>query len=122
MALRKSHTPKRQQPAVLALAVREVQAWLQSPYRKLMQNLWFLLFLAGLGLVSIWLSHHTERQVRRVEQLETEVKDLKYEYLTLSAQLSRQRRQSNLRRQVDSLLGLKPLQHPPYVLKVPQTN
>lgn len=81
------------------------------------RNARFILFLVLVGMVYIWNSHSSERQVRRIDQLEQQLKELKAQHMTLNASLSQSRRQSHIAPLADSLLGLKHSTTPPVVLK-----
>ncbi len=81
------------------------------------RNLKFLLFLTAIGLMYVWNAHQAERQARQADALSRELRELKTEYMTLNAQLSVARQQSQIAQRVDSM-GLKPLDRPPYTLVV----
>ena len=90
-----------------------------SFFRLLQANLIYVIFLVSIGLLYIWNSHFAEKQVRKAEQLQRELRDLKSEYMTLNAQLSNARQQSEIAKRVSSM-GLEELKAPPY--KLPDTN
>ncbi len=81
------------------------------------RNLRFLLFLTGIGLLYVWNAHQAEKGARKADALGRQIKELKTEYMTLSAQLSVARQHSQIALRVDSL-GLKPLSEPPFTLIV----
>lgn len=81
------------------------------------KNFAFSLFLTFLALVYIWNSHYAEHQSRKAEKLMQEIKELKSEYMTSNAQISQNRKHSEIVAVVDTL-GLKPLVEPPYKLIV----
>jgi cell division protein FtsL len=85
----------------------------------LQKNLRFAIFLTVMSGLYIWNSHQAEKQAREADRLQKELRELKTEYMTLSAQLSTSRQQSQIARVVDSL-GLKPAMQPPFKLSVPQ--
>lgn len=76
----------------------------------------FTLFLVAIALVYIWNSHRAEKQVRMVQSLENEVRELKSDYSNLGAELSYSTRRSVLEERVDSLQLVK-MDKPPYLLK-----
>ncbi|MCS6904862.1 MAG: FtsL-like putative cell division protein [Bacteroidia bacterium] len=87
-------------------------------FRKIVKNnIIFAIFLTLIGLLYIRNSHFAAQQADKAQKLQRELKELKAEYLTLSAELSRLKRQSMVMQRVDSL-GLKPLRQPPYYLIV----
>ena len=75
----------------------------------------FILFLTAIGLVYIWNSNRAEGRVRKVQALESEVRELKSDYSNLSAELSYSTRRSVLEKRVDSI-GLMKMEKPPYML------
>lgn len=81
------------------------------------KRLFFSLFLTAIGLFYIWNAHYAEKQARYAEGLRQELKELKSEYMTLNAELSVSRTQSQIANIVDSL-GLKSLTEPPFKLEI----
>jgi hypothetical protein len=79
------------------------------------KNLLFTLTLTFIGLAYIRNSHLAQQQAETARVIQLELKELKAEYLTVSAELSRLKRQSMVMKRVDSL-GLKPLHEPPFEL------
>jgi len=75
----------------------------------------FIIFLALIGMVYIGNSHYAERQVKEIELLEKDVKELKSKYLLRKSTLSAGTRFSELKPVVDTL-GLKPQVQPPHRL------
>ncbi|MCS7074094.1 MAG: FtsL-like putative cell division protein [Bacteroidia bacterium] len=86
-----------------------------SPFLFIRKNMGFTLFLTLLGLVYIYSSHRAERQVKEMETLQRELRELKSEYMTLNAELGLARKQSEVAERLDSL-GLEELKKPPYRL------
>lgn len=77
----------------------------------------FILFLTLLALVYIANRYHAERLFRRVNELETEVENLRAEQITTTARLMNMSRPSEVTRMVEEKnLGLKELTQPPKVL------
>lgn len=54
----------------------------------------YLLFLALLSVPYIYLSHRSDNQLRAIERLQKENKDLRAEYITIKSELMRSSRQS----------------------------
>ncbi|MEZ4827640.1 MAG: FtsL-like putative cell division protein [Bacteroidia bacterium] len=73
----------------------------------------FMLFLAAIGLVYIWNSHHAERQVKKMESYQQEVKRLKSNYLLKESTLSAGTRLSEIQQIVDTI-GLRTLDEPAF--------
>jgi hypothetical protein len=77
----------------------------------------FILFIAFLGMIYIGNRHSAENNIRKIEALKKEVKELSWDFKTLKADLMFQSRQTEVIIKVDSLLGLKVSVEPPIKLK-----
>ena len=77
----------------------------------------FLLFLSFLGMIYIGNRHNAENNIRKIDGLSKEVKELSWDFKTLKADLMFQSRQTEVIKKVDSLLGLKVSVKPPIKLK-----
>lgn len=80
-------------------------------------NMPFVLWLTLIAMVYIYNGHIAERQARKLDKLQEDLKELKSEYMTVNAELSVYRKQTALKTLVDSI-GLRPLDKPPYKLPV----
>lgn len=81
----------------------------------ILKNLWYIIFLTILGAFYIGNRFHAERITRESASLAREVKDLKAEALSTSAQLMSVSRQSEVSRLVSEKgLGLEELRTPPF--------
>ncbi len=78
----------------------------------------FLVFLAFLGMIYIGNRHNAENNIRKIDGLNKEVKELSWDFKTLKADLMFKSRQTEVIKKVDSLLGLKVSVQPPIKLKV----
>jgi hypothetical protein len=76
------------------------------------ENLPFLLFLAFLGLIYIANSYYAEKKIRKIERLQKEVKELRYEYIYTRSQLMSKSRQSEIAKTL-SYEGIKESRIPP---------
>lgn len=81
------------------------------------KNLPFIAFLAFLGLLYISNRHLAERTVRQIDRLGREVKELSWDYKSLSAELMKLTTQSEIAKRADTL-GLKERTQPPIKLEV----
>ena len=81
----------------------------------LQNNLLFTLFLTLVGLLYIWNSHRAEKLGRYSDTLQRNIRELKSEYMTLNANISLSRSESEIAAVVDGF-GLKPLEHSAYKL------
>lgn len=81
------------------------------------KNLPFIAFLAFLGLVYISNRHLAERTVRQIDRLGRDVKELSWDYKSLSAELMKLTTQSEIAKRADTL-GLKERTEPPIKLQI----
>jgi hypothetical protein len=77
----------------------------------------FILFLAFLGMLYIGNRHSAENNIRKIEALKKEVKELSWDFKTIKSDLMFHSRQTEVISKVDSLLGLKVSVEPPTKLK-----
>ncbi|MGN0002321.1 MAG: FtsL-like putative cell division protein [Sphingobacterium composti] len=81
------------------------------------KNLPFIAFLLFLALLYISNRHLAERTVRQIDRLGREVKELSWDYKSLSAELMKLTTQSEIAKRADTL-GLKERTEPPIKLEV----
>ena len=87
--------------------------------RIILKNLWFIFLLTLLGAIYIANRFHAERITRETTRLQREVRDLRSESLSTSANLMYASKQSEVVRLVrEHDLGLEELREPPYKLIV----
>ena len=94
---------------------------LRINYQLITRNLPFLLFLAVIALVYIANSHLAEKKVRRINKLSREIKELKWEYLSVKSELMFRSKLSEVSKAVEPL-GLKELNTPPQRIEVKQAT
>ncbi|WP_069661017.1 FtsL-like putative cell division protein [Arcticibacter eurypsychrophilus] len=78
----------------------------------------FVIFIAFLGMIYIGNRHFTEKNIRSIDKLNKEVKELSWDYKTLNADLMLKSTQTEVAKKVDTL-GLKEPVEPPKKLMVP---
>lgn len=97
---------------------QQVQAgwkrWLN--YQSIVKQVPFFLFLAMLAVVYIFNGHYADKTIRDINRTSKEVKELKYEYITVKSEVMFRSKPSELVKAVEPL-GLKELAEPPVVLK-----
>ncbi|KGE15540.1 FtsL-like putative cell division protein [Sphingobacterium deserti] len=81
------------------------------------KNLPFAAFIALLGLVYISNRHLAERTVRSIDRLGRDVKELSWDYKSLSAELMKLTTQTEIAKRADTL-GLRERTEPPIKLEV----
>lgn len=72
----------------------------------------FVIYLALLGMIYIANRHFAEKNIRSIDKLSREVKELSWDYKTLKADLMLKSTQTEVAKQVDTL-GLKEPVEPP---------
>ncbi|WP_353138134.1 FtsL-like putative cell division protein [Pseudopedobacter sp.] len=82
----------------------------------------FVLFLAFLGMIYIGNRHTAENNIRKIDKLNKEVKELSWDFKTLKADLMFKSKQTEVVKRVDSVLGLKVPVEPPIKIKVSQNE
>ncbi len=80
----------------------------------------FIIFLAFLGMIYIGNRHTAENNIRKIDKLTKEVKELSWDFKTLKADLMFRSKESEVMKRVDTLLGLKVSIEPPIKLTVNQ--
>lgn len=72
----------------------------------------FLFFLTVLGMLYIANKHYAEKNIRQIEKINKELKELKWEHLTAKSELVSKSKQSELAK-ITTLFGLKEAVVPP---------
>ncbi|MBD3749203.1 MAG: hypothetical protein IE931_06895 [Sphingobacteriales bacterium] len=80
----------------------------------------FIIFLAFLGMIYIGNRHSAEKNIRKIDKLNKEVKELSWDFKTLKADLMFRSKETEVMQRVDTLLGLKVSVEPPLKLKLDQ--
>lgn len=78
----------------------------------------YILYFTIVGMFYIGNSHYAERMIRRMDQLEREVEDLRANYTTLKASYMYESKQSQVAKRARKL-GLEESATPPYKIIVP---
>lgn len=77
----------------------------------------FIGFIIAIGVFHIFNSHRAVKMIREVGSLEKEIKELRWEHLSIKSDLLKQSMQSDIERSVESI-GLKRIKTPPYKIEV----
>jgi len=80
----------------------------------------FIVFLAFLAMIYIGNRHSAENNIRKIDKLGKEVKELSWDYKTLKADLMFKSKQTEVIKRVDSLVGLRVSVKPPIKIKAIQ--
>lgn len=78
----------------------------------ILQNLPFVLFLGFLTTIYIANAHYAERNVRDIQLLQRDIKDLRREYNSLKADIMYNQKLTEMQRKVKPL-GLEAFRNPP---------
>lgn len=78
-----------------------------------------IFFVLALGLIYIGNTHHAEKTVRKINNIQAEVEDLRADYTTLKAELMFSSKQSEVAKKVQPF-GLKESLKPPFKVLVEQ--
>jgi hypothetical protein len=80
-------------------------------------NLMFLLFLFGITLLYIRNTHYSEGLIRAIETTKQQTKEMRWEYMTVKAELMFQTKQTEIAKLVANQ-GLKELTNPPQKITI----
>jgi len=81
----------------------------------------FLLFLAGLAFIYITNDYVLENKVRKITKMEREIKELRYEYISVKSNLTTLSKQSQLAKRLESL-GIKETNQPLKTIVIKQNQ
>jgi len=81
-------------------------------HQTVIQNLPFIFFIGIIGICYIANSHYAEKNVREIDQIEKQLNELRWEYMTTKSQLEYLSKQSEVAAMVEPT-GLKELREPP---------
>jgi cell division protein FtsL len=81
----------------------------------------YLIFLCVLGMVYIANSHMAVKNIRNIDKLSKEVKELSWEYKSLKAELMFKSKMTEVAKKVDTI-GLKELIEPPKKIIIERKN
>lgn len=85
-------------------------------HRWVVKNIPFFLFLSLLAVLYIYNGHYADKQIRKINTTEKQIKELEYEYKTIKSEVIFRSKASELIKAVTSL-GLKELVSAPVVLE-----
>ena len=102
-------SPRRKQKNWLYESL-DLSKWVH--YEKVIRNLPFIFFLAATGILYITNSHYAEKNVREINDIDKQLNELRWEYMSTKSELENMSKQSEVAKMV-SAEGLKELQEPP---------
>lgn len=86
-------------------------------YSSIIKQVAFVCFLILIAIFHIFNSHRAVRMVRDKNKLETEIKELRWEQMSIKSDLLKRSMQSDIEKDIESI-GLKSLKTPPYKIVV----
>jgi hypothetical protein len=89
-------------------------------YTHVVKKVAFVSFIVGIGIFHIFNSHKAVRLVRDQSVLENEIKELRWEQISIKSDLMKRSMQSDIEQSIQDL-GLKRLKTPPYKIEL-KTN
>lgn len=83
----------------------------------ILKNLPFVLFIGFLMLVYIANAHYSEKTVREIQKYQTEIKELRWHFMSIKSEIMFNSKRSEVAKQVEPL-GLKPMKGKPKIIEV----
>lgn len=102
-------------------AIQEILGGDYLSQEKVVGNIPYLFYIALLAMLYIANTYYTEKKFKDIERTKTELKELRYQYITTKSALMFMGRQSEISRKAE-LLGLKESLLPPYKIMYNGTN
>ena len=88
----------------------DISRWVH--HQTIIRNLPFIFFIALIGILYIANAHYAEKNVREIDQIEKQLNELRWEYMTTKSQLEYVSKQSEVAKMIEAS-GLKELREPP---------
>jgi len=85
------------------------------------KNWRFIVFCTGLAIIMIASSHSAERKVHNIAKLNTEVRELRSEFVDMRSALMKLKMESTITNKMADR-GVKPSETPPYKIKINITD
>lgn len=90
-------------------------------YSNVIKQVAFVCFLICVAIFHIFNSHQAVKMVREKNTLETEIKELRWEQMSIKSDLLKRSMQSDIEKDIEAI-GLKSLKTPPYKIVVPKNE
>lgn len=95
----------------------QLKNFLKFDDKNILNNLPLVLFISVLGVLHVANSHLAENKIRRMNDLDREIKELRWLYMTSKSELMFKSKQSEVARMVEGM-ELKELTKPPYKIVI----
>jgi len=86
-------------------------------YVQVLKNFFVVLTIVCIGIIEIFNTHLAERMTRKINNKKQEIKELRWEYMSVNAEKNEKTKQSEIQKLVLPL-GLNPLQEPPKKIEI----
>jgi cell division protein FtsL len=86
-------------------------------YQFFVDNILYLLLLLALAMLYIRNAHYSETLVRNIDQAHDKLREVRWEYMTVKAELISASKQTEIAKAVKSI-GLKELSEPPKKIRI----
>lgn len=86
-------------------------------YSQVMRNFLFVVAIVFIGVIEIFNTHLAVRLNRNINRKQTEIKELRWEYMTVKTEMNQKSKQSELQIQLEPI-GIKSLKEPPKKIEV----
>lgn len=86
-------------------------------YAQVMHNFLFVAAIVLIGVIEIFNTHLSVKLNRSINRKQNEIKELRWEYISVKTELNQKSKQSILQKVLEPH-GLKPLQEPPVKIEV----
>lgn len=86
-------------------------------YVHVLKNFFIVLVVVFIGIIEIFNTHLAERMTKKITTKKEEIKELRWEYMSVIAEKNEKTKQSEIQKKVLPL-GLKPLQEPPKKIEI----
>lgn len=90
-------------------------------YSNVIKQAMFICFLIGIAVFHIYNGHKAVRWVREKNNLEQEIKELRWEEMSIKSDMLKRSMQSDIEKDIEAI-GLSSSKTPPYKIVVPKTK
>lgn len=90
-------------------------------YSSIIKQAFFVCFLIGIAVFHIYNSHQSVKWVRQKNDLEQEIKELRWEEMSIKSDMLKRSMQSDIEKDIEAI-GLISTKTPPYKIVVPKNE
>lgn len=96
---------------------KNLEGVIDQVFEGLKRNILFVLFCVMLAMIYIWNNHTAQKLVTEINHKAKELKELRWDYLTIKSDLMYKSKLSEVKQRANNL-GLKELKEPPYKINL----